>query len=71
MEELKLSASPDSDERQRRPPLLTLPFARTNLVRNAPLTRALRVLNAAAYHVDLFSCTLDEFTRISYKKYSS
>ncbi|CAH2096211.1 unnamed protein product [Euphydryas editha] len=67
LEELKLYTPHYSVERRWRPPLLALPPARTNLLRDATLTRTLRVLNAVAYHVDLFSCILDEFTRICYK----
>ncbi|CAH2087235.1 unnamed protein product [Euphydryas editha] len=52
------------EERRRRPPLLALPYARTNLLRNTPLTRALRALNAVANQIDLFSCTLNEFTKV-------
>lgn len=53
-------------ERRRRPLLLVVPRARTNLLGRAPLTRALRTLNTVADALDLFTCTLGEFTRATY-----
>ncbi|CAG9135522.1 unnamed protein product [Plutella xylostella] len=50
-------------ERRRRPRLLAEPAARTNLLREAPLTRALRALNIVAEGLDLFHCSLVEFNR--------
>ncbi|CAG9128665.1 unnamed protein product [Plutella xylostella] len=50
-------------ERRRRPRLLAAPAARTHLLGRAPLTRALHTLNIIAEHIDLFSCSLSEFTR--------
>ncbi|XP_063894707.1 uncharacterized protein LOC135117961 [Helicoverpa armigera] len=52
--------------RRRRPRLLVVPRARTNLLQRAPLTRALRTLNTVAEHIDIFNCTLSEFTRATY-----
>lgn len=49
--------------RRRRPPLLALPRARTNLLAGAPLTRALRTLNAVAERVDIFTCALSDFSK--------
>lgn len=51
--------------RRHRPRLLAEPRARTNLLREAPLTRALRTLNKVATHSDLFICSCDEFTRVA------
>ncbi|PZC85020.1 hypothetical protein B5X24_HaOG203341 [Helicoverpa armigera] len=54
--------------RRRRPALLAVPRARTNLLQRAPLTRALRTLNALSEsgQIDIFNCTLNEFTRVVY-----
>ncbi|PZC86877.1 hypothetical protein B5X24_HaOG201736 [Helicoverpa armigera] len=52
--------------RRRRPPLLSVPPARTNLLQRAPLTRALRALNALSQRLDLFHCTTNELTRAAY-----
>lgn len=49
--------------RRRQPRLLVEPRARTNLLREAPLTRALRTLNLIASDTDIFYCSLSEFTR--------
>lgn len=51
--------------RRRRPHLLAVPRGRTNLLNEAPLTRALRTLNLIAEETDIFTCTLSEFTRIA------
>lgn len=51
--------------RRRRPQLLAIPRGRTNLLNEAPLTRALRTLNLVADEIDVFACTLSEFTRIT------
>ncbi|CAH2097373.1 unnamed protein product [Euphydryas editha] len=50
-------------ERRRKPRLLAEPRARTNLLREAPLTRATRLLNQLSDRVDLFGCNMNEFTR--------
>ncbi|XP_063827163.1 uncharacterized protein LOC135076673 [Ostrinia nubilalis] len=49
-------------ERRRRPRLLDTPRARTLLLREAPLTRAMRLINTLADRIDLFACSLNEFT---------
>jgi hypothetical protein len=49
--------------RRRRPRLLAEPRGRTNLLGKAPLTRAVRTLNLVAENIDLFLCSLSEFTR--------
>lgn len=51
--------------RRRRPPLLAAPRARTGLLRAAPWTRALRTLNQVATRVDVFHCSLNEFTKVT------
>lgn len=56
---------PRSVGRRRRPPLLSVPHARTQLLREAPMTRALRTLNLIGTDLDLFFCTLGEFTRMA------
>ncbi|KAF9798222.1 hypothetical protein SFRURICE_010820 [Spodoptera frugiperda] len=53
-------------ERRHRPRLLVVPRGRTNLLGRAPLTRALRTLNTVADTIDIFTCTLSEFTRTTY-----
>ncbi|XP_041985052.1 uncharacterized protein LOC121737440 [Aricia agestis] len=62
----RLSVPDGYAERRRRPPLLEVSRARTNLLRMAPLTRALRTLNTVANTVDLFTCSLNEFTKVTY-----
>lgn len=64
LELLRLCVPDNSVGRRRRPPLLAEPRARTNLLRDAPLTRALRLLNAISSQIDLFGCSLAEFTRV-------
>lgn len=64
LEWLQLSAPNKSVSRRRRPQLLTLQHARTNLLRETPLTRALRTLNTVAVEIDVFSCSPIEFTRV-------
>jgi hypothetical protein len=49
--------------RRRRPRLLAAPRGRTNLLGQAPMTRALRTLNVIAEKNDLFSCSLNEFAK--------
>ncbi|CAH0697583.1 unnamed protein product [Spodoptera exigua] len=44
--------------------MLVVPRVRTNLLGRAPLTRALRTLNAVANVIDIFNYTLSEFTRM-------
>ncbi|CAB3227417.1 unnamed protein product [Arctia plantaginis] len=51
--------------RRRQPRLLAEPRARTNLLSQAPLTRALRTLNLIASEIDIFCCALSEFTRVA------
>lgn len=51
--------------RRRRPPLLTVPVAKTNMLAKAPLTRAIRTLNAAHERLDVFSCNLNEFAKVA------
>ncbi|KAF9809398.1 hypothetical protein SFRURICE_003495 [Spodoptera frugiperda] len=63
LEELRLCVPDEYVWRRRRPRLLVVPCAHTNLLQKAPLTRALRTLNTIADRMDLFSCTLNEFTR--------
>ncbi|PZC84812.1 hypothetical protein B5X24_HaOG203802 [Helicoverpa armigera] len=53
--------------RRRRPPMLEVPRARTNLLQRAPLTRAVRTLNAIANRLDLFTCSLNDFTVVAYR----
>lgn len=50
--------------RRRQPCLLVIPKARTRLLKEAPLTRAFRILNLVAEKTDVFYCSLSEFTRI-------
>uniref|UniRef100_A0A2H1W590 SFRICE_019863 n=1 Tax=Spodoptera frugiperda TaxID=7108 RepID=A0A2H1W590_SPOFR len=63
VEEIKLCVPEEYVGRRRRPPQFSVPRARTNLLQLAPLTRALRTLNTVAGRVDVFSCSLTEFTR--------
>jgi hypothetical protein len=49
--------------RRRRPRLLAERRRRTNLLGKAPLTRAVRTLNIVAENIDLFWCSLTEFTK--------
>ncbi|XP_072934942.1 uncharacterized protein [Epargyreus clarus] len=65
LQQLSLYAPDKCVERRRRPQLLALPHACTNLLRHAPLTRALRTLNKIHEQIDLFSCTLNEFARVA------
>ncbi|CAH2109000.1 unnamed protein product [Euphydryas editha] len=51
--------------RRRRPHLLAVPRGRTKLLNEAPLMRALRTLNLVAEEMDIFICTLSEFTGIA------
>lgn len=51
--------------RRRRPRLLAVPRGRTNLFNKGPLAQALLTLNQVADRIDLFSCSLGEFTRIA------
>ncbi|XP_026313543.1 trafficking protein particle complex subunit 3 [Hyposmocoma kahamanoa] len=52
------------------PPLLWVCRARTNLLHNAPIMRALRALNAVSNDIDLFNCSLNEFALAAYCKIS-
>lgn len=49
--------------RRRAPRLLARPVARTNLLANAPIVRAINMLNQLSTKIDLFNCTLTEFTK--------
>jgi hypothetical protein len=49
--------------RRRRPPLLAEPAARTKLLKDAPLTRAIRIINKVALKSDIFTCSLNDFTK--------
>ncbi|XP_041983224.1 uncharacterized protein LOC121736202 [Aricia agestis] len=60
--EVSLSVPDQYVWRRRRPPLLHVPCCRTNLLKYSPFVRALRTLNEVAQRVDLFHCTLSEFT---------
>ncbi|KAG7301013.1 hypothetical protein JYU34_015383 [Plutella xylostella] len=51
--------------RRRAGRLFSIPQARTNLLAQAPMTRALRVLNKVSEIVDLYSCGLGEFTTVT------
>ena len=51
--------------RRKNPQLLRLPRARTNLLQRAPLSRAYSTLNQVADTIDIFFCTLSEFTKTS------
>lgn len=52
-------------ERRRRPRLLTVPRARTQLLSKAPLTRALSTLNDIADITDIFLCSMSEFEKVA------
>lgn len=67
LEEIKLCVPEEYVGRRRRPPQFSVPRARTNLLQRAPLTRAVRTLNAIANHLDLFSCSLNDFTVATYR----
>lgn len=62
LQAIKLWVPDEYVNRRRRPRLLGVPKARTNLLRRAPFTRALCTLNAVAMSLDLFSCALNDFT---------
>lgn len=51
--------------RRRQPPLLVVPQGRTNLLSKAPITRALHTLNEISQIIDIFSCSLSEFAKVS------
>jgi hypothetical protein len=50
-------------ERRRQPQLLAEPTGRTNLLRKAPLSRTIHVLNLVADKTDLFYCPMWELTK--------
>lgn len=53
LQEIRLCVPDEYVGRRRRPPLLDVPRSRTNLLQQAPLTRALHVLNAGSHtHTD-------------------
>ncbi|CAK1547684.1 unnamed protein product [Leptosia nina] len=54
---------PGGNMRRRKALLLALPHAHTNLLKYAPVIRAITILNEVAIKTDLFCCTLAEFTR--------
>ncbi|PZC77634.1 hypothetical protein B5X24_HaOG203142 [Helicoverpa armigera] len=51
-------------ERRRRPPLLAVPTARTNLLAKTPLTRAIRTINEIQKSIDIFSCQFSELAKM-------
>lgn len=51
--------------RRRRPRLLAVPTARTDLIKKSAMSRTLHTLNVVAEMIDLFSCSLSEFTRLT------
>lgn len=51
--------------RRRQPNLLAVPKSRTNILQEAPLTRAFRTLNLMHKETDLFICSLSEFTKLA------
>lgn len=53
--------------REPRAKLLAVPVARTNIVAHAPLTTAIRILNAVSQEIDLFHCSLTGFTEVTLK----
>lgn len=50
--------------RRRRPPILAVPTARTNLLAKAPLTRAIRTINKLHNQIDIFTAPSSEFTKV-------
>lgn len=64
--ELRLCVPDGYVRRRRRPRLLVVPTARTELLKQAPMTRALHTLNAIAEQIDLFNCSVNDFTRVAY-----
>ena len=62
---VSLSVPDDYVRRRRRPRLLAVPRARTNLLAKAPFTRALLTLNEVAERIDLFSCHPNEFAVVT------
>ncbi|XP_045540848.1 uncharacterized protein LOC123722602 [Papilio machaon] len=52
---------------RRRPPLFLEPTARTNLLENAPIVRAIRLLNIVSRDIDIFSCSEPKFTEAAYR----
>ncbi|KAG6446679.1 hypothetical protein O3G_MSEX004560 [Manduca sexta] len=65
LEVVKFSVPDNYLGRRRRPRLLVVPRGRTNLLNKAPITRALSTLNDVAEKIDIFLCTLSDFTKIS------
>lgn len=63
---LQLSVPDEYVNRRRKPPLLVVPRARTNLLQRAPLTRALRTLNTLSQRIHIFNCSLNDFTKAAY-----
>ncbi|CAF4878048.1 unnamed protein product [Pieris macdunnoughi] len=61
----KLSLRVPSRNLRRKSQLLDVPRAHSNLVSEAPLTRAIIIINRTSVEVDLFVCTLAEFTRVA------
>ncbi|XP_030021091.2 uncharacterized protein LOC115440776 [Manduca sexta] len=50
--------------RRRRPPLMAVPTARTNLLAKAPLTRAITNINEVHIKADVLTCNWSELTHI-------
>ncbi|XP_022826307.1 uncharacterized protein LOC111356245 [Spodoptera litura] len=50
--------------RRRRPPLLAVPAAKTNLLAKTPLTRAIRTINQIQTVIDVFACQFNELAKI-------
>ncbi|KAJ0173668.1 hypothetical protein K1T71_010817 [Dendrolimus kikuchii] len=64
--EIKLNVPANFVLRRRQPPMFVVPYGRTNLLNKAPMTQALRTLNKICEQIDIFICTVTEFTRTSY-----
>ncbi|KAG7297157.1 hypothetical protein JYU34_020130 [Plutella xylostella] len=52
--------------RRRAGRLLAVPTARTNLLHDAPLTRAIRLINKASERTDILTCSLGEFAKVMF-----
>ncbi|KAG6454561.1 hypothetical protein O3G_MSEX008746 [Manduca sexta] len=48
-------------------PLFRLQTPRTNILRFAPASRAIRLLNTISQNLDIFICNLSEFTEMAHK----
>ncbi|CAK1584172.1 unnamed protein product [Parnassius mnemosyne] len=59
---------PDKVVVRRRPhPTFKVPHARTNLLRFAPMSRALKLLNIISEETDIFHCSLAKFTEAAHR----